>query len=423
MKPRQLVARFRCRMHSGFTCILNQTMAGNPINVAGFGRRVWAFLIDVLPIVLFTCGAYYLWFGFDETWQAYQDDPREPGARAKFLLQRNSIRNVTLLLWLVYCALLEASRWQGTIGKRLMGLRVTDAYGHRITLGKSVGRNAFKLISLAPLAIGFLRVGWSRDKRAWHDLVAGTIVLQDESDGPSTGRKAWPYQSPPPPQERPSADVKPAAQTAKPETQPAVASPPATVAKPSISPGDRSVAPSVDDTKAKRAAAKLKRSMMAAAVYFIVVSVLVLLGATCTLSAALLEASQTGTHAGGLVITVLVMAAAVLSLWAATIILAKKQNLAWVVTVAALLHLPLFPIGTIIAMYILVNYDAYRRTFCLSMPLAEPSTSVPAPPSDSQAKPQSDMETARDGTRCPHCKASVSQGARTCPKCAKRIST
>ena len=51
----------------------------------------------------------------------------------------------TLLLlaayWL-YCALLESSPWQATVGKRILGLKVTNARGERIGFARAAVRFA-----------------------------------------------------------------------------------------------------------------------------------------------------------------------------------------------------------------------------------------------------------------------------------------
>jgi uncharacterized RDD family membrane protein YckC len=39
-------------------------------------------------------------------------------------------------------------------------------------------RSLASLFSLIALGLGFFWAGWSREKRAWHDLIAGTLVVQ-----------------------------------------------------------------------------------------------------------------------------------------------------------------------------------------------------------------------------------------------------
>lgn len=150
---------------------------------AGFWRRVAAYTIDVVPIVLLTGAAFYLFLGFDETWSAYRAEPRSLEVRAQFLTERNWIRDSAFLVWLVYSVLLEASPLQGTLGKAALRLRVVGPDGGRLTLARSVGRNLAKLLSYLPLGLGFLWAAFSKDKRAWHDILAKTLVVRVQSEG------------------------------------------------------------------------------------------------------------------------------------------------------------------------------------------------------------------------------------------------
>jgi uncharacterized RDD family membrane protein YckC len=67
---------------------------------------------------------------------------------------------------------------QATIGKRILGLRVLDARGIRMTIGRALGRNHAKIISYIPPGLGFLWALWSKRRQGWHDLIAKTIVVR-----------------------------------------------------------------------------------------------------------------------------------------------------------------------------------------------------------------------------------------------------
>jgi uncharacterized RDD family membrane protein YckC len=64
-----------------------------------------------------------------------------------------------------------------TPGKRLMGLRVVRDTGEAISFGTAFLRWVGYLISFLPLCIGFLWAGVDRRKQAWHDKIAGTVVI------------------------------------------------------------------------------------------------------------------------------------------------------------------------------------------------------------------------------------------------------
>ncbi|MFN9077510.1 MAG: RDD family protein [bacterium] len=148
------------------------------LRLAGFGRRVAAYLIDVLPITAATAVFFYSYLGFDETFRRYLDAPDDLNARIAFMSQRNNIRDLSLLIYILYCMVADASPLQGTVGKRLLGLRVSDARGNRITIPRSIGRGAVKVVSIIPVGLGCLWALWSKDRRTWHDMAAKTLVLR-----------------------------------------------------------------------------------------------------------------------------------------------------------------------------------------------------------------------------------------------------
>jgi uncharacterized RDD family membrane protein YckC len=78
-------------------------------------------------------------------------------------------------MWLYY-AFQEAGRYQATIGKRAMGLIVTDLEGYQISFGRATGRYFAKCLSSMTLGIGYIMAGFTQKKQALHDMVASTIV-------------------------------------------------------------------------------------------------------------------------------------------------------------------------------------------------------------------------------------------------------
>lgn len=87
----------------------------------------------------------------------------------------------------------EASRWQATPGKRLAGLRVTALDGSRPARWRVVLRFVAGVPSWLMLHLGHALAGWTKDRRALHDLVAGTrVVLAPEaSDAMPRWARRW----------------------------------------------------------------------------------------------------------------------------------------------------------------------------------------------------------------------------------------
>lgn len=84
---------------------------------------------------------------------------------------------VTVISWL-YFALMESSSHQGTLGKKLLGIKVTDMDGGRIGFGRATGRYFGKILSGMILMIGFLMAAFTEKKQALHDMLAGTLVVK-----------------------------------------------------------------------------------------------------------------------------------------------------------------------------------------------------------------------------------------------------
>jgi uncharacterized RDD family membrane protein YckC len=82
-----------------------------------------------------------------------------------------------VLHWLYY-SLLESSAWQATLGKKALGLEVTDLDGNRISFGRATGRFFAKFISWMILFIGYIMAGFTEKKQALHDILAGTLVIR-----------------------------------------------------------------------------------------------------------------------------------------------------------------------------------------------------------------------------------------------------
>lgn len=80
-----------------------------------------------------------------------------------------------VLMWL-YFALMESSKYQGTVGKIAIGLVVTDLEGNRISFARATGRYFGKILSGMIFMIGYILAGFTQKKQALHDMLAGTLV-------------------------------------------------------------------------------------------------------------------------------------------------------------------------------------------------------------------------------------------------------
>ncbi len=138
---------------------------------AGFARRFAALFVDGLVLIVpgfvlsFLLGIPFaiLMHGYDE--------------RTRNIAQFVFGMVVGLLLRGAYFAVMESSKEQGTIGKRALGIKVTNASGAKLTFTEALGRWFAASLSHLTLYIGFFMAGFTDRKRALHDMVAGTLVV------------------------------------------------------------------------------------------------------------------------------------------------------------------------------------------------------------------------------------------------------
>lgn len=86
-----------------------------------------------------------------------------------------------ILLYWVYSAVLHSSSWQATIGKKMLGMKVVDYSGERISFGRATGRYFAGILSGLILGIGLMMVGWTKRKQGLHDFIAKTLVVEVKS--------------------------------------------------------------------------------------------------------------------------------------------------------------------------------------------------------------------------------------------------
>ena len=140
---------------------------------AGFWKRFIAYIIDAL---LFTFVFFMLAIFFGGSLFSIQ--PEGPaaafGAFGIYLLYYPS--------WWLYFALMESSNAQATIGKKAMGIKVTNINGQPLGFGQATGRHFAAFINQFTLTIGYLLAGFTARKQALHDLIAGTLVVNNRYD-------------------------------------------------------------------------------------------------------------------------------------------------------------------------------------------------------------------------------------------------
>lgn len=68
--------------------------------------------------------------------------------------------------------------WSATPGMRSLGLRIIDLYGDAPSVPRTIARSAGYLVSAATLGLGFVWIGFDRERRGLHDWLSGTHVVK-----------------------------------------------------------------------------------------------------------------------------------------------------------------------------------------------------------------------------------------------------
>jgi uncharacterized RDD family membrane protein YckC len=79
----------------------------------------------------------------------------------------------------LYWPVMQASPLQATVGKAVLGMRITGYQGSRISFLRSLGRELAKILSSAVFMVGYIIAGFTARKQSLHDLVASTYVVRD----------------------------------------------------------------------------------------------------------------------------------------------------------------------------------------------------------------------------------------------------
>jgi uncharacterized RDD family membrane protein YckC len=153
--------------------------AAQPIGYAGFWLRFVAWIIDAI-ILWFVSTFITLPFvaasGLRDV--ILNHPPQSPEELIAFMGTFSKLFILILVIKWLYYAILESSPWQATVGKKALGLEVTDMAGHRISFGRASGRFFGKIISGLILWIGYIMAGFTAQKQALHDMMAGCLVLR-----------------------------------------------------------------------------------------------------------------------------------------------------------------------------------------------------------------------------------------------------
>jgi len=142
-----------------------------PVVQAGFLRRFAALIVDGFLLSLGLIGSMLLLaipFGLF----AGGSD-----SEAMLIMFQLGYYVLYIIVAAVYYAGQESSAAQATLGKRLVGIKVVDLQGRRLSFMHALGRWVAAAASYMTLYIGFLLAAFTQKKQALHDMIASTYVV------------------------------------------------------------------------------------------------------------------------------------------------------------------------------------------------------------------------------------------------------
>ncbi len=159
-----------------------------PYEYASFSRRLLAFFFDniLLGIVL---SPLLMWLLAQKH---LSEEQMQEQLLKQGLLSVLSPMELVMLSGLSFIiTVFFWVRFAATPAKRLLGLRVIDAKtGGKPTLMQAVLRYLGYFISNFPITgVGFLWIIFDKDNQAWHDKIAGTVVIVEGNNDDGQARR------------------------------------------------------------------------------------------------------------------------------------------------------------------------------------------------------------------------------------------
>lgn len=146
----------------------------NRLRCAGFARRAAALVIDLSVVAVLSFLLFYIATVSFSIGLAFHHRQLSAGNLGFFF-------RLLFFAWIAlvtgYFVILHGMEGK-TVGKWFLGLRVVGTEDRPVSYGQALVRWIGTLISGVSV-LGFLWVLWQRDRRGWHDLLAGTWVIRE----------------------------------------------------------------------------------------------------------------------------------------------------------------------------------------------------------------------------------------------------
>ncbi len=177
---------------------------------AGFWKRYVAYFIDIIILYIAIEILSLLYFSFQpqselsllmDLFMSVQagaaggemPDPYALMEKLKNILLPALIFSTVAFVLIAgtYFSVMESSKHQATVGKRMLGIKVTNAKGQPISLLQGIARFFAAGLSWITLNLGHAFAAWTPQRRALHDYVASTRVENVDPNNPKMPLWAW----------------------------------------------------------------------------------------------------------------------------------------------------------------------------------------------------------------------------------------
>lgn len=164
-------------VHDAAVTTNEQTSTASQLRYSGFWVRWAAHIIDAFIIFLIlgcVVVPFLVFLGFTLSLIG-----------ASLFVQFLGATAGIIVAWTYYIFMTD--RFQATLGKMAVGVKVVDLEGKKLDTGRVALRETLgKILSRITLNVGFLMVAFTNKKQGLHDLVGGSVVVcTDPVKGPN----------------------------------------------------------------------------------------------------------------------------------------------------------------------------------------------------------------------------------------------
>lgn len=146
---------------------------------AGFGRRILAYWVDFL--ILLPIGLTIQQMLGENPFAMFQYETLEQLRQAQQSGTNTILTFVSLAIGVAYSLIMWVNYDGATPGKRLMAIKIIKSDGSKLTYPAAFLRYIGYFVSVFVFGLGYLWMIWDKKKQAWHDKIAGTVVVKTDA--------------------------------------------------------------------------------------------------------------------------------------------------------------------------------------------------------------------------------------------------